>query len=84
MTFYQLCPKNQIVEALTQEKSKSNEDIICASKLEWWTIDMLIISLLGVTEFLIMRTQNIVRGIYTVMHPYWLNCQMGIVIIIKQ
>ena len=78
LALYQSYPKNQIVETLTPQMNKSNEDIICAHKLELCMIVMLIISLLGVTGFFIMKAKKprMCKGYLIPMHPIWCySCQ---------
>ena len=73
LALYQLQHKNQIVDAHAPEKNKNSEDIICTCKVEWWTIIMLSIHMLGVTTFLKMNAKKLeyVRGTYTPTLPIW-------------
>ena len=52
---------------LPLKKNHISEDIDCTCKLEWWSIIMLPILMLGVTEFFILKSTDLeyIRSIYT-------------------
>ena len=52
LALHQLQTKSGVVDALTTGKCQLSEDTIYSYKLKWWTICILIISLLGVAGFL--------------------------------
>ena len=69
LALYQLQTKNQMVDALASERNKNRKGIICACKLEWWTIHMQSVSMLGIIIFLYMNAKkvSIYKGMYTPM-----------------